>query len=654
MTEEPAGTHAAGGIWIRHAAAVVFFAALACAFSYPLVLNLATHIAGPPGDNFTFVWNFWWFRFAMASGASVFDCPYLFAPFGVSLVLTTHTALESVAGATLLRPLPVVSAHNIVLLAGLAANGIAAYSLAYTHVRRTMPAMLAGVIYCTSAYIGLHLLGHFNLVHAWVLPVAALAWTTFVARPSLLRASMVAIAFAAALYSDYYYFVYATLFAGLWLAVTEWSPSIAFGASRSRWAEAIVVALAALVALTIAAIALSGGWDFSIGRYRLSMRGIRNPTTGLWMLFLLWVALRTRITFRRRHDSTLPGVLRYGGWTIVLGGVLALPVLISAVSLFAAGDYVPPRVLWRSAPGGIDVVGLVAGNPMHAAYGPLTTAVFGRFDIGLIDQSGWIGIVPIAIAVALATARPHVRFEYRRWILIAAFFLIWSLGPFLQIAGRATGILLPQFFTRFVPLLSNARIPGRAFVMVMLAASLLSALAVVELRWHRRTIALLIAVALLDGLVAPFPLSAVPAGGPIERYLAKDSKAGSVLLMPTGYQDGFEEVGRFNARALAYQMHHHRPIVGGYISRVPDRIKTSYRDRPAIAALIALSASNPSPTPAALPEDMGQLLAEDGIAFVVLSRGVDVALPDRKELALRGLTFLLADGDRELYVVGDR
>jgi hypothetical protein len=510
------------GIWMRHAAAVAFFAALACAFSYPLVLNLGTQVAGPPGDNFAFVWNFWWFRHALASGGPFFDCPYLFAPFGVSLVLNTHTALQSLTGATLLGSLPIVAAHNVVLLAGLAANGIAAYALAFTHVRRTMPALLGGVVYGTSAYIGLHLLGHFNLVHAWVLPVAALAWTRFVERPSFASASIVSVAFAAALYSDYYYFVYSLFFAGLWLAVTEWNPSIEFGAPRSRLVEAIVLALAGVVALTIVAIALSGGWDVSIEGSRITMRGIRNPTSALWILVLVAAAMRTRVAVRRRPDSTLSGVLRYGGWTFVLGAALAFPLVVSASSLISAGDHVAPRVRWRSAPGGIDVLGFVAGNPMHPVYGGLTTALFERFGVGLIDQAGWIGIVPIAIALAFAKNRPRVQFEYRRWIVVAAFFLIWSAGPFLQIAGRATGILLPQFFTRFVPFLSNARIPGRAFVMVMLGASLLSALAVSELQWRRRTVALLIAVALLDGLVAPFPLSSVPANGRIERYLASD------------------------------------------------------------------------------------------------------------------------------------
>ena len=39
-----------------------------------------------------------------------------------------------------------------------------------------MPAIFAGTTFASSTYVAIHLLGHFNLVHAWVIPLAALAW----------------------------------------------------------------------------------------------------------------------------------------------------------------------------------------------------------------------------------------------------------------------------------------------------------------------------------------------------------------------------------------------------------------------------------------------------------------------------------------------
>ena len=55
-------------------------------------------------------------------------------------------------------------------------------------------------------------------------------------------------------------------------------------------------------------------------------------------------------------------------------------------------------------------------------------------------------------------------------------FAIWALGPFLTIGGLDMGLPLPQALARFVPLVENARMPGRAMVCVYLALGVLMAL----------------------------------------------------------------------------------------------------------------------------------------------------------------------------------
>src|ERR1700704_472299 len=89
---------------LRHMAAAVGFVALAVAWTFPLSFHLSTHLpGGAVGDNAVFLWNFWWMRTALGSGADFFYTTYLFAPAGVDLTLHTHTALAAFAGATALR-----------------------------------------------------------------------------------------------------------------------------------------------------------------------------------------------------------------------------------------------------------------------------------------------------------------------------------------------------------------------------------------------------------------------------------------------------------------------------------------------------------------------------------------------------------------------
>ena len=85
----------------QHGPAAVLFAALAVVWTFPLILHLSTHLPGPTiGDNVLFLWNFWSMRTALTSGTNFFYSYYLFAPVGIDLTLSTHTALPALIGAT--------------------------------------------------------------------------------------------------------------------------------------------------------------------------------------------------------------------------------------------------------------------------------------------------------------------------------------------------------------------------------------------------------------------------------------------------------------------------------------------------------------------------------------------------------------------------
>src|SRR6476619_5306767 len=132
VPDRPTGSWAGRSATLAtHLAAAGWFLALAVILTYPLVTVLDTHITGlGPGDHLAFLWNDWWARTVAGTGqwSRLFATDRLFAPFGAPLILNTHTALESLASATVLGTMPVVRAHNLLVLAGLGANGMAAYA----------------------------------------------------------------------------------------------------------------------------------------------------------------------------------------------------------------------------------------------------------------------------------------------------------------------------------------------------------------------------------------------------------------------------------------------------------------------------------------------------------------------------------------------
>ena len=180
---------------MKHLGPLALFAALAIAWTWPLAVHLHDAVPGGPGDNYSFVWNLWWMRHVLATpGLAYFHTNYLFYPFGTTIADHPHTALPAIVAATLLRRASVVTAQNLLLLSFIFANMAFAYVLVWDVARHRRGAILGGVIFGLSPYLASHLLGHFDLVAAWVLPLFAvmvrrqLASARRAARPAHRRA----------------------------------------------------------------------------------------------------------------------------------------------------------------------------------------------------------------------------------------------------------------------------------------------------------------------------------------------------------------------------------------------------------------------------------------------------------------------------------
>jgi len=94
---------------------------------------------------------------AFAAHSSGLWCDLLFAPYGTSLLLHTHTFLQAVLGVLLCPTGSPATAHNVVLVAGIVANGLCTYALAFHYTRRSMPSLVAGVMFTWSTFVVVHL-----------------------------------------------------------------------------------------------------------------------------------------------------------------------------------------------------------------------------------------------------------------------------------------------------------------------------------------------------------------------------------------------------------------------------------------------------------------------------------------------------------------
>lgn len=603
------------------------------------------------GDNVAALWNTWWFAYAVDHGLPVYRTGMLFAPVGTQLSLHTHTTAHSLLGWPLAAGGATVAGHNVALAVGLVLNGFCSWLLAARLTGAPVASLAAGLIFSLSAYVQIHALGHVNLLHAWVLPLFALL---LVRLPTAGLAATVGCGVAAALvvYTDYYYAVYAAIFASAWYARERWHVDLRPGVARAPRFRTILLALLLIDTVVILTIAATGGATLDLGFTRVSVRGLRNPLTAFWVLLATWGIMRRpfAISVGRRAETRLR--VRTLLTAVVTAIVLTAPLWSALGRVLASGEYATQRVLWRSSPAGVDVATLVLGHPRHLLWGEVAAGAYEALGIDVMEQSlypGWL-----ALAVIVARRRSWIGdADARFWLGIGIVFLVLSLGPFLRVAGADTGMPLPHSVLRYLPVFSNARIPGRAVVMVQLAVAVLAAFALAGLD-RRRLVLTIVAVSLaLETLPARLPVQRVPQPDAVDAALASSPAPGAVAELPLGLRDGFGETGRLDHRALAHQLWHGRPLVGGFVARLPERVRHAQLASPPIAALLKLSTGEAAP--GALDPGFAAAAAAAGIGFVVINRDAlgSAALP-RPALEAAGLALLASDGPRQVYATAGR
>jgi hypothetical protein len=239
-------------------------------------------------------------------------------------------------------------------------------------------------------------------------------------------------------------------------------------------------------------------------------------------------------------------------------------------------------------------------------------------------------------------------------IAFTAFWALLALGPFIRVAARQTFVPTPWAILRYVPVVGAARMPTRMTVMVMFGVAMLLAFAVRELRGRSRrgtlfagTIGVLLVLELLP---APRALHSadVPAA---YKVVGADPQPLRVMTLPFGLRDGLSSRGNFSAAYQYFQTVHEKPLVGGYLSRLPRRGLATYRSNPVMRVLMRLSEGT-----RVEPELMEEALEKGQEAMESVQLGWVVvdshrAAPELREFAIRAfqLTPVLSDGGYELY-----
>ena len=529
-------------------------------------------------------------------------------------------------------------------------NAYAMFLLARHLSGSLVAALLAGVLFAFSPFLTARGTAHFSLVAAAPLPVFLLLLLKAEEDARLRYGVGLGLTFAWALYCDPYYAVFCVLIAGAYLgtATVRARRTEPASAALPRVFDGLAVLLSALVVW----IALTGGTTVTVGAMRIGLRSVNTP------VLLIVLILTGRFALGRSLQLRLGTPVAFRAWAwigavgVVAAGLGLMVYLQAAVARMAERDFASPPIFWRSSPKGVDALAFFMPNPNNRLFGgPSHDWLQRERADGFQENAAALTLVaPLVIAVAFW---PRRRLP-RRWTLLVVFFALLALGPFIWIGGVNTRIPTPWALLRYVPVIGFVRSPARFAVVVMMLLSALFALAVAELRRRHSRPGLIAAGigALLLFELAPIPRPLYSAEiSRVFHRIADDPREVRVLELPTGLRDGTWSVGNYSAAAQFHQTLHGKRVVGGYLSRVPQRFVLDSRRYPVLDALFTLSAGETLTPPQRRRAfaRRGRFLTRTKLGYVVID--TSRASPHLRDFAVRllGLVEIDREGPYVLY-----
>ncbi|MFC1868334.1 hypothetical protein ACFL0H_09395 [Thermodesulfobacteriota bacterium] len=220
------------------------------------------------------------------------------------------------------------------------------------------------------------------------------------------------------------------------------------------------------------------------------------------------------------------------------------------------------------------------GWPLSGRFSKWARDVYTSMSGNRLEKSvypGWISLIAIVLSICLRSFRKRAW----PWLVLSLSFWVISLGPTLFINGKPyLKGLLPCRFLNLIPIFDIIRSPTRFSFFVTLGAGILVSIGIAKLRssYSLRTYKAITFLILIMIIAEFLPSNTLLTPNNIFKsgfyyQIQKDPINSSVLNIPTDFTG---ETGGGDIYVYA-QTIHHKPIIGGYVSREPAyALKTLY------------------------------------------------------------------------------
>lgn len=198
-------------------AAFAGFLALTLLWAFPVIKNFSTTMFGVGGDRYIYLWDMWWMKTALLDlRVNPLKTDYLFYPGGVSLAFHDFSIFNALVSVPLQYLFTREEIYNVLYLSTFIIGGFGCVLLLRYLTGSAAAGAISGLIFVFwggRAYY----VDHLSLASIQWFPFCALFLIKTLREPSYRNPALAALFFAINALSAWYYAVYMTLFAALFL-----------------------------------------------------------------------------------------------------------------------------------------------------------------------------------------------------------------------------------------------------------------------------------------------------------------------------------------------------------------------------------------------------------------------------------------------------
>jgi hypothetical protein len=244
----PKTKRGAGGPRLSPWISLLIYGLLSVLMTWPLVLQLNTHVPTPDSDVFNVYWGNWWVRHALGSGLNPYFTDHLIYPIGFDLVSFAFSPFLAVLWIPLSWVVPSLVAYNLLFLLTIVLACVAMDQLVRYLTGNGWAALVAGVTFGFAPALVAERATHLNLAALFWIPWAVLFLTRLLRESRLRDAVLLGLAVSLAFYTRPQVGILVVLFCGVYfvgLAVIE----------ARQWSKGALLKL--VLAALLAALILS-------------------------------------------------------------------------------------------------------------------------------------------------------------------------------------------------------------------------------------------------------------------------------------------------------------------------------------------------------------------------------------------------------------